>query len=445
MRLNYNNGYYEGEVNANGDEHGYGTFVWNNGDKYVGYFKNRLFNGQGTYYYANGNKYVGSWVDDKKSGKGTMYFANGFIYDGQWKNDKRNGYGKETYKWGRYEGGFKDDDWYGYGKEYHNNGMTFEGNYNGYDNATDVIKTVDGRKIHGSIINKNFSPDSLNGYDTIDYDNGSYTGMFKDGNRHGQGVYNWTNGDTYDGNWENNDKSGYGVYTGSWGKYEGNYKNDRRYGYGKETLKNGEIYEGFWLDEKTGNDITKTQNGVSVKGVIADGKFIPNAGGSTINKSNFVTREYGNGTYEGEYSGNLRHGYGIYRWSSGARYEGYWVNDLRCGQGKFFWTDGSRYEGNWQNDKMNGYGIYYSANGSRYEGEWKDDNKTCGKQIYSWGSYEGEWANKTWCGHGIEIVNGGSTFEADWKDAKNAINVVKTNANGQKSYGKIVDGTFVAK
>ena len=80
MRLNYNNGYYEGEVNSKNEEHGYGTFVWNNGDKYVGYFKNRLFNGQGTYYYANGNKYVGSWVDDKKSGKGTMYFANGFIY-----------------------------------------------------------------------------------------------------------------------------------------------------------------------------------------------------------------------------------------------------------------------------------------------------------------------------------------------------------------------------
>ena len=94
---------------------------------------------------------------------------------------------------------------------------------------------------------------------------------------------------------------------------------------------------------------------------------------------------------------------------------------------------------------MNGYGVYYSANESRYEGEWKDDNKYYGKQVYSWGSYEGEWANKTWCGHGIEIVNGGSTFEADWKDAKNAVNVVKTNANGQKSYGKIVDGKFEAK
>ena len=37
---------------------GYGTYVWDEGDKYIGESKDNLFHGQGTYYYDNGDKYV---------------------------------------------------------------------------------------------------------------------------------------------------------------------------------------------------------------------------------------------------------------------------------------------------------------------------------------------------------------------------------------------------
>ena len=43
----------------------YGTYVWDNGDKYVGEFKDNNKHGQGTYTYANGDKYVGGNKDDK--------------------------------------------------------------------------------------------------------------------------------------------------------------------------------------------------------------------------------------------------------------------------------------------------------------------------------------------------------------------------------------------
>ena len=447
-RITYNNGYYDGEVNYNGDEHGYGTFVWDNGDKYVGYFAYRKFSGQGTYYYASGAKYVGQWANDLKNGKGTMYFKNGNVYEGNWVNDKENGFGKETYAWGYYEGQWKDGTWYGKGKEYHNkNGTTYEGIWNGTDNATNITKTLNGRTAKGQIINKDFVADTKNGYGRDVYDNGYYDGYFKDKLRHGKGIYHWDSGSVYDGEWEKDLKSGYGKMTVSWGSYEGFWKNDIRFGKGTEKTNKGEVFEGIWNDIDTANDVIYTYNGVTKYGKIQNGKFVENNSSSNTAapvNTNFKTEKYDNGTYEGNIEGGKRHGYGIYRWNSGSRFEGNWVNDVRKGFGKFFWTDGSRYEGDWANDKMNGYGIYYAANGSKYEGQWKDDNKYYGKQIYSWGSYEGYWANKTWCGHGIEIVNGGSTFEADWTDAKNAVNVIQTKSNGQKLYGKIVDGTFVS-
>ena len=45
----------------------YGTFTFESGEfdgaKYVGEFKEGLFNGQGTYTFANGDKYVGEYME----------------------------------------------------------------------------------------------------------------------------------------------------------------------------------------------------------------------------------------------------------------------------------------------------------------------------------------------------------------------------------------------
>ena len=38
---------------------GYGTYVWDNGDKYVGESKDNLSHGQGTWTFANCEKHVG--------------------------------------------------------------------------------------------------------------------------------------------------------------------------------------------------------------------------------------------------------------------------------------------------------------------------------------------------------------------------------------------------
>ena len=65
---------------------GYGIYVWDSGDKYVGENKNNAMNGLGTYYFVTGNKYVGEIKNDLRHGQGTYYYAKGDKYVGGYKN-----------------------------------------------------------------------------------------------------------------------------------------------------------------------------------------------------------------------------------------------------------------------------------------------------------------------------------------------------------------------
>ena len=69
--------------------HGYGTYTWASGTKYVGEWKNYKKHGNGTYTMADGQKYVGEWKNGNKHGQGTFTNADGTIYhSGEWVNDK---------------------------------------------------------------------------------------------------------------------------------------------------------------------------------------------------------------------------------------------------------------------------------------------------------------------------------------------------------------------
>jgi len=104
---------------------GQGTYVWPNGDKYVGEFKGGLFHGQGTYTWANGDKYVGEWKDGKMDGQGTYR-----KYVGEWKDGRRNGQGTFTWANGdKYVGEWKDDKKHGQGKKTHVDGTIEEGQW----------------------------------------------------------------------------------------------------------------------------------------------------------------------------------------------------------------------------------------------------------------------------------------------------------------------------
>jgi len=90
-KIYYKNGNlsYEGDFLDNKAE-GYGKMIYEDGEYYIGEFKNGKLNGNGKMYYKKGNlKYEGNYVDGKMEGYGKYIFENGEYYIGEFKNDKK--------------------------------------------------------------------------------------------------------------------------------------------------------------------------------------------------------------------------------------------------------------------------------------------------------------------------------------------------------------------
>ena len=124
-----------------------GTYLYENGDKYVGEFSDGMRNGNGTYTYANGNKYKGLWREDKKNGKGEFIFRNGNKYVGDFVAGKWTGNGTLTNYFGdEYIGEFKNGQRHGTGTVSSADGFTYKGAF-----ANDAIVPGKGRIIKSSV------------------------------------------------------------------------------------------------------------------------------------------------------------------------------------------------------------------------------------------------------------------------------------------------------
>jgi hypothetical protein len=139
--------------------------------------------------YKNGSIYEGEWAKGMKCGIGKMTYASGNYYEGQWANNKRNGHG--VMNWltteEKYEGNWVDNFQSGFGAHIWLDGTT--------DN-----KLLRNR----------------------------YVGYWKLGQRHGKGVFYYSNGSKYEGDWIENFKHGTGLFTFEDGTtYEGPFENDR--------------------------------------------------------------------------------------------------------------------------------------------------------------------------------------------------------------------------
>jgi len=67
-------------------DQGKGTYLFENGEKYDGNFKNRKYNGYGEINFANGQKYVGEWKNHMQNGRGTYTYPDGKTLTGNWEN-----------------------------------------------------------------------------------------------------------------------------------------------------------------------------------------------------------------------------------------------------------------------------------------------------------------------------------------------------------------------
>ena len=90
----------------------FGTYTWDNGNQYVGEWKDDEMHGQGTLTFTSGNKYVGAFKDGMYHGQGTYTWVNGDHYVGEWKDDMYHGQGTYTWADGAQEVGFYFNDQY---------------------------------------------------------------------------------------------------------------------------------------------------------------------------------------------------------------------------------------------------------------------------------------------------------------------------------------------
>jgi hypothetical protein len=202
MKIEYDNGYYTGDVDYNEEMHGYGTYVWHSGDKYVGNwlhgerhgngkytwpdgtwyegeFQNGDLNGYGTKRYTDGT-YTGKWIRDERNGQGTFRSNEGWSYEGQWKNDEMHGRGKYIFDDGsyyegefaygyfcgkgtrtftsgcKYIGEFRNDEICGHGTWYNSDGSTLEGEWSDSENAKNVIFKHGSNFDRGKLVNDEF-------------------------------------------------------------------------------------------------------------------------------------------------------------------------------------------------------------------------------------------------------------------------------------------------
>lgn len=127
-------------------QNGYGIFLYANGTKYMGSFKDGVSTEQAVCFYPNGAKYIGDWKNHKMNGNGTLYHIDGTIDPGLWQDDKKMGDpksikgcvagnckdGKGVYIYQnntKYDGDFQNTMAHGYGTCYYADGDQYVGEW----------------------------------------------------------------------------------------------------------------------------------------------------------------------------------------------------------------------------------------------------------------------------------------------------------------------------
>uniref|UniRef100_A0ABD2X8M2 Junctophilin n=1 Tax=Trichogramma kaykai TaxID=54128 RepID=A0ABD2X8M2_9HYME len=144
------------------------------------------------------------------------------------------------------------------------------------------------------------------------------------------GRFDFDDGGTYCGGWEDGKAHGHGVCTGP--KSQGAYAGSWHYGFevsGVYSWPSGSCYEGQWQNGK--------RHGI---GLERRGRWI----------------------YRGEWHQGFKGRYGVrMSESSHAKYEGTWSNGLQDGYGSETYGDSGTYQGQWSRGMRHGYGVRTSA------------------------------------------------------------------------------------
>ncbi|XP_061121308.1 junctophilin-1a isoform X2 [Syngnathus typhle] len=144
------------------------------------------------------------------------------------------------------------------------------------------------------------------------------------------GRFDFDDGGTYCGGWEDGKAHGHGICTGP--KGQGEYAGSWSHGFeivGVYTWPSGNTYKGYWSQGK--------RHGLGVE-----------------NKGKWI--------YRGEWSHGFKGRYGVRQsHNTPARYDGTWSNGLQDGYGIETYGDGGTYQGQWMAGMRHGYGVRQSV------------------------------------------------------------------------------------
>jgi len=152
-----------------------GNISWPNGARYIGSWKDNLFDGKGIYTDENGSTFTGIFVKGKLNGEGSIVRNNGYLYNGYFENGLAEGEGKEKdSKFNWYEGTFSQGKKHG------------KGHYS---------------TISGSVYDGNFKEGKMHGFGKLRTLSKIYEGNFANDKQEGYGKCIWNDGRIFEGNW----------------------------------------------------------------------------------------------------------------------------------------------------------------------------------------------------------------------------------------------------
>lgn len=308
------------------------VYHFSNGDQYKGGWKNGKLHGKGAYRYANGDVYYGEFMDGEMMGAFCYKYSNGDVFECSWiiiddnvmastdECDRR-----------RRRRTLNDRGCYRY-----SNGDTYDGAWrDGAMNGVGVYRWC------GTTVA------------TADVVSCAHKGYYKDNVRHGKGVFKFSNGDMYDGEFSNGNMHGIGIMRFACGDvYRGNFVDNKISGKGEYRSATGDVYYcNQWDDsEANGRGLCRLATGDTYEGNFRHGQrhgrgVYDYFSMSTVSSSSSSSGG-GGMIYEGMYEANQKSGYGAYLFPCGSLYVGAFADGLPNGKGVLQFADGNiLYEG----------------------------------------------------------------------------------------------------
>ncbi|KAG3024836.1 hypothetical protein PC121_g2241 [Phytophthora cactorum] len=437
---------YSGALNQ-GRRHGNGILILASGDRYEGQWWQGLRHGQGVAFskssgttregtwkrgvevsdgewlitFANGDKYSGACRRGRSWGKGTCKFANGAAYTGEWVDGLRDGQGVCVNP----DGTILEGEW---------QHSVFVKTVRSPSRFVDVSLSSNtppsSPKRSSVAYNEEEFEHPMTGTHRHVYPNGDvYEGEFKDGYRHGFGIFTErATGSTYEGQWVRDLRHGSGVLT-SGSKdfiYDGAWDTDERCGYGHCVISGGrETYSGQWKR----NAFHGTGKYTDAEGNIYEGEFVQGkkhgvgkliASVGELQSDSTVQQQ--TQQYSGEWYDGCREGLGDAVFAGGSRYSGQWKEDLQEGEGTFTSAQGDRYVGQWHRGCRDGPGVLtIGSSGVIKEGQWCRDDPMDGEWTITFpdgSKFTGECVGGRPHGRGICKYAGGDLYDGMWVQGK---------------------------